>query len=60
MAKKRGRPKKPKSERLDTAILIRFSGADLKAIKSEAAALGLSPSLWARIQLQKAAGLNKV
>lgn len=60
MAKKRGRPKKLKSDRLDAAMRIRLSASELKAIKTAADAADLSASEWARLQLQRAASKDSV
>lgn len=60
MAKKRGRPKKLKSERLDAAMRIRLSASELKAIKTAANAADLSASEWARLQLRNAAGSGSI
>lgn len=60
MAKKRGRPKKLKSERLDAAMRIRLSASELKAIQKAAGAADLSASEWARLQLQRATSQDNV
>lgn len=54
MAKKRGRPKKKKADRLEASMRIRLSAPELKAIRAAADAAEISASEWARIQLQKA------
>jgi hypothetical protein len=52
MAKERGRPKKPDSERRDVRYQIRLSAAEVALIER---AGGENPSTWAREVLLRAA-----